>query len=88
VIKEGNPPELNGTATGLINSLCFTFRALLGPVFGRIIQSGSSGNPGRQHYQAAIQPMSYGVALAIGLTFLLQETGSTVRAKHEVQETL
>jgi len=34
VIKEANPPELGGTATGVINFINFTFRALLGPVFG------------------------------------------------------
>src|SRR5262249_46009554 len=34
VIKEANPPELAGTATGVINFINFTFSALLGPVFG------------------------------------------------------
>jgi MFS family permease len=34
VIKEVNPPELGGTATGVVNFLNFTFSALLGPVFG------------------------------------------------------
>ena len=34
VIKEANPPELGGSATGVINFLNFTFSALLGPVFG------------------------------------------------------
>ena len=34
VIKEANPPQLGGTATGVIGFLNFTFSALLGPVFG------------------------------------------------------
>ena len=34
VIKEANPPEVSGTATGVVNFLNFTFSALLGPVFG------------------------------------------------------
>ena len=34
VIKEANPPEASGTATGVVNFLNFTFSALLGPVFG------------------------------------------------------
>ena len=34
VIKEANPPEISGTATGVVNFLNFTFSALLGPVFG------------------------------------------------------
>lgn len=86
VIKEGNPPELNGTATGFMNFLCFTFSALVGPVFGWIMQEASGGNPVRQHYQATFQPMLYGVALAIGLTFLLKETGSKVRGGKEMQQ--
>ncbi len=39
VIKEANPPELSGTATGVVNFLNFTFSALLGPVFGGILRS-------------------------------------------------
>ena len=35
VIKEANPPELGGSATGVVNFINFTFSALLGPVFGR-----------------------------------------------------
>jgi len=35
VIKEANPPELGGSATGVINFLNFTFSALLGPVLAR-----------------------------------------------------
>src|SRR4051812_5599766 len=34
IIKEANPPELGGSATGVINFINFTFSALLGPVFG------------------------------------------------------
>src|SRR5215813_14208447 len=43
VIKEANPPEMSGTATGVINFLNFTFSALLGPVFGWILQHLSGG---------------------------------------------
>jgi MFS family permease len=32
VIKEANPPQMSGTATGVVNFLNFTFSALLGPV--------------------------------------------------------
>jgi MFS family permease len=77
VVKEANPPEMSGTATGVINFLNFTFSALLGPVFGWILLSVSADAEGRtlEHYQAAFQPMLYGIALAIVLTFLLNETG-------------
>ena len=77
VIKEANPSNVSGTATGVVNFLNFTFSALLGPVFGWILVSVSGGaNPmSLEHYQTAFQPLLYGVALAIVLTFFLRETG-------------
>jgi MFS family permease len=81
VIKEANPPELGGTATGVINFLNFTFSALLIPVFGWILASLSGGAERMQleHYQAAFEPLLYGVGLAILLTLFLRETGPAVR---------
>jgi len=81
VIKEVNPPELGGTATGVVNFLNFTFSALLGPVFGWILQSVSAGaaRVELQHYQSTFVPLLVGVLLAILLTFALRETGPAVR---------
>jgi MFS family permease len=81
VIKEANPPEAGGTATGVVNFLNFTFSALLGPVFGWVLVrvSGGAATMNLDHYQTAFEPLLYGVALAIGLTVLLKETGPAVR---------
>ena len=81
VVKEANPPEVGGTATGAINFLNFTFSALLGPVFGGILMraGGGVGTLALEHYQAAFRPMLWGVGLAIVLTLFLRETGPAVR---------
>jgi hypothetical protein len=82
VIKEANPPELGGSAAGVVSFLIFTFSALLGPVFGKILQGVSRGaEVGLEHYQTTFQPMLYGVGAAILLTLLLKETGSAVRVR-------
>jgi MFS family permease len=81
VIKEANPPQMSGTATGVVNFLNFTFSALLGPVFGWVIASVSSGAPAMamEHYQTAFEPLLWGVGVAVVLTFVLKETGPAVR---------
>lgn len=77
VIKEANPPQYGGTATGVINFLNFTFSALLGPVFGwlLVLVSGGGSSFELEHYQSAFEPLLYGVGLAIVFTVLLKETG-------------
>jgi MFS family permease len=81
VIKEANPSELSGTATGVVNFLNFTFSALLGPVFGWVLLavSGGATTMTLEHYQTAFEPLLYGVAIAMVLTLFLKETGPAVR---------
>jgi MFS family permease len=77
VIKEANPPELGGTATGVINFINFTFSALLGPVFGARLVEMPEGDTSLAlaHYQAGFQPLLYGIVVALILTVFLRETG-------------
>jgi MFS family permease len=87
VIKEANPPQLGGSATGVINFINFTFSALLGPVFGsRLVQkSGGDDTMALVHYQAGFQPLLCGIVLALALTFFLKETGPAARSLGEEQ---
>jgi MFS family permease len=82
VIKEANPPQYGGTATGVVNFLNFTFSALLGPVFAGMLRRASGGAEamGLEHYQQAFFPLLLGVGLAVVLTTALRETGPAARA--------
>jgi MFS family permease len=81
VIKEANPPQFGGTATGVINFINFTFSALLGPVFGWLLLrvSGGADRLDLVHFQAAFRPLLFGVLIAIVLSFLLKETGTATQ---------
>jgi MFS family permease len=83
VIKEVNPPEASGTATGVVNFINFTFSALLGPVFAGLLLRVSDGaaTMSLEHYRTSFTPMLYGVGLAIVLTFFLKETGKAARPR-------
>lgn len=77
VVKEANPPQFSGTATGVLNFVNFTLSALLAPVFGWILLRVSGGAEALelQHFQTTFAPLLYGVAIAILLALLLKETG-------------
>jgi hypothetical protein len=85
VIKEANPPELGGSATGVINFINFTFSALLGPVFGaRLVQEPAEGADvtALAHYQQGFWPLLAGVGLALVLTLFLKETGPAAKTTY------
>jgi MFS family permease len=80
VIKEANPPQYAGTATGVVNFINFSLSAVLGPLFGNLLAQASGGGPrALEHYQTTFLPLAYGVALALLLTLLLRETGPAGR---------
>jgi MFS family permease len=82
VIKEANPPELAGTVAGVMSFLVFTLSALLGPAFSWILHHSSEGEQvALEHYQTTFQPLLWGIALAVVLTFALRETGPAARVE-------
>ena len=77
VIKEANPAEYRGTATGVIGFINFSLSAVLGPVFGGLLLDASGGGERELvHYQAAFLPLLFAVALACVLALVLRETGA------------
>jgi hypothetical protein len=89
VVKEANPPELGGTATGAISFQVFTVSAVLGVVLGRVMQNASGGGQlVLEHYQTTFQPLIFGIGLAILLTLALKETGPAARIPVETVEKL
>jgi MFS family permease len=76
IIKEANPDNVKGSATGAINFIVFGVTAGLGPVFASLFaKTLSIGNP-VAHFQHAGSFWLAGVVLAALIALLLHETGS------------
>ena len=76
IIKEVNPDEVKGSATGAINFLVFTLSALLAPAYGWLLNSlAGGGKLTLAVFQNASGVGVGGIVLAIVLTYFLRETG-------------
>jgi MFS family permease len=86
VIKEANPPQYGGTATGAMHFINFMITALLGPVFGGRLMAAAAGTPiDLRDYQSAFAPMLFGIVIAVALTFALKETGRAAQASRPLR---
>jgi MFS family permease len=76
IIKEANPDEVKGSATGIQNFLVFGITAFLGPVFGKLLGQTLEG-PGDPlvHFRHSGIFWMAAILLAIILSFFLRETG-------------
>ena len=76
VIKEANPDEVKGSATGAINFLTFGVTTLLNPVFTRFFGRTLETAPDpAAHFRGAGLFWLGGIGLAMLVTLLLRETG-------------
>lgn len=77
IIKEVNPDQVKGSATGGINFLTFAVTAIIGPLFashfGKTL--GTAGADTVAHFQSAGLFWIGIVVVAIAASFLLRETG-------------
>ena len=77
IIKEVNPDEVKGSATGAINFLTFGVTALIGPIFANVLGKGFAGTQNHvEHFRLSGMFWMVGIAIAILLSvFFLRETG-------------
>ena len=81
IIKEVNPDEVKGSATGAINFLTFGVTAVLGPIFADHFGKGIASTQNHvAHFRAGGVFWMVSIVLAILLTAFLRETGHA-RAK-------
>ena len=78
IIKEVNPDEVKGSATGGMNFMTFGVSALIGPVFGKLFGPGflHPTNP-LQHFQTSLWFWIGGSLIALLAAITLLETGKT-----------
>jgi MFS family permease len=80
IIKEVNPDEVKGSATGAINFLVFVMSAFAAPAYGLLLQRLSGGGPLTLHiFQTGGAVGIAGILIAIVLVFFIKETGAAVR---------
>lgn len=76
IIKEANPDEVKGCATGTQNFLVFGISALIGPVFGDLLGRTLETTPDHlAHFRESGLFWMAAIALAIVVSFFLRETG-------------
>jgi MFS family permease len=79
IIKEANPDEVKGSATGAINFLVFAVTAVIGPVFARFVGKGFDTGDHIGHFRSGASFWIVCILVAVVLNFLLRETGHARR---------
>jgi MFS family permease len=88
IIKEVNPDEVKGSATGAINFLVFTLSALLAPAYGWLLNElAGGGTLTLSVFQSASSVGIAGVVLAIVLSCFLRETGRAAQPAARILST-
>lgn len=76
-MKEVNPPEVKGTAAGVMNFLVFGTTGVMSPLVSMLMGKGAVLS--MAEYREAFMPLIVGIVIAIALSFFLRETGWAVR---------
>jgi len=85
IVKEVNPDEVKGSATGGINFLTFGVTALIGPIFADLVGKGIATTQNHlAHFRASGIFWMASIALAILLSMFLRETGHARKSAETV----
>ena len=76
MIKEANPAEVKGTASGVMNFLVFLVTGLMSPFVSRLMTPSSDAPLSLHEFQEGFLPLIVGIVLAIFLSLLIRETGA------------
>lgn len=75
MMKETNPPQVKGTAAGVMNFLVFLTSGLMSPWIARLMAPTQDTPMSLREFQVAFEPLVGGVIVAIILSFIVRETG-------------
>ena len=75
MIKEANPPEVKGTAAGVMNFLVFLTTGIMSPFVSHLMTPASDAPLTMHEFQEGLLPLIVGIVLAIILSFIIRETG-------------
>jgi MFS family permease len=76
IIKEANPDNVKGSATGAINFIVFGVTSAVGPIFASLFAKRLSLGDPIAHFQHASSFWLAGIVVAALIAVLLRETGS------------
>jgi MFS family permease len=75
MIKEANPPEVKGSATGTMNFLTFSITAIIGPLFGRYLgKTLATANDPAAHFELMGMVIIGMLILALIVSLIIRET--------------
>jgi MFS family permease len=80
MMKEANPPEVKGTAAGVMNFLVFLTTGVMSPFISHLMVPASDHALTLHEFQNALQPLVGGIVIAIVLSFIIRETGLAAAA--------
>jgi len=86
MMKEANPPQVKGTAAGVMNFLVFLTTGVLSPFVSHLMVPTSGHALTLHEFQNAFLPLVGGIVIAVVLSFIIRETGLASAAHDPAHE--